>query len=41
MQIKGAYVYNFMQYSQWPQDVDPFVVALLGRDDALSPELSS
>ncbi|MBT7859447.1 MAG: DUF4154 domain-containing protein [Gemmatimonadetes bacterium] len=41
MQIKGAYVYNFMQYSQWPQDVDPFVVALLGRDDALSRELSS
>ena len=39
-QIKGAYVYNFIRYCQWPQQEGPFVVALLGRDDALSRELS-
>ena len=40
-QIKGAYVYNFMRYCEWPQEDGPFVVALLGKDDALSREISS
>ena len=40
-QIKGAYVYNFIRYCQWPQEDGPFVVALLGRDDALAREVSA
>ncbi len=41
VQIKGAYVYNFIKSGQWPDEGGPFVVALLGRDDALSRELAS
>ena len=41
VQIKGAFVYNFIKSGQWPGTDGPFTVALLGRDDALSRELAS
>ena len=40
-QIKGAHVHNFIKFGRWPLDDGPFLVALLGQDDALSRELSS
>ncbi|MFC1514159.1 YfiR/HmsC family protein, partial [candidate division KSB1 bacterium] len=40
-QIKGAFIYNFIKSSQWPEFDGPFKVALLGKDNNLFRELSS
>ena len=40
VQIKGAYIYNFLKHVEWDDDSRSLVIAVEGRDDALYRELS-